>query len=64
MTAMSLRALAALAVFAVLGGCESSSPTRAAVEMPPAPIPHMVHQGNGEELLQLDLRALTGRHAW
>ena len=59
-TAMFLRALAALAVFAVLGGCESSSPTRAAVEMPPAPIPHIVHQGNGEELLQLDPARLPG----
>jgi membrane fusion protein, copper/silver efflux system len=59
-TAMSLRALAALAVFAVLGGCESSSPTRSAVEVPPAPIPHIVHQSNGEELLQLDPARLPG----
>jgi Cu(I)/Ag(I) efflux system membrane fusion protein len=59
-TAMSLRALAALAVFAVLGGCESSSPTRAAVEVLPAPIPHIVHQSNGEELLQLDPARLPG----
>lgn len=59
-TAMSLGALAALAVFAVLGGCESSSPTRAAVEVPPAPIPHIVHQSNGEELLQLDPARLPG----
>ena len=59
-TAMSLCALAALAVFAVLGGCESSSPTRAAVEVPPAPIPHIVHQSNGEELLQLDPARLPG----
>ena len=59
-TAISLRALAALAAFAVLGGCESSSPTRAAVEVPPAPIPHIVHQSNGEELLQLDPARLPG----
>jgi Cu(I)/Ag(I) efflux system membrane fusion protein len=59
-TAMSLGALAALAVFAVLGGCESSSPTRAAVEVLPAPIPHIVHQSNGEELLQLDPARLPG----
>ena len=59
-TAMPLRALAALAVFAVFGGCESSSPTRAAVEVPPAPIPHIVHQSNGEELLQLDPARLPG----
>ena len=59
-TAMLLGALAALAVFAVLGGCESSSPTRAAVEVPAAPIPHIVHQSNGEELLQLDPARLPG----
>jgi Cu(I)/Ag(I) efflux system membrane fusion protein len=59
-TAMSLCALASLAVFAVLGGCEGSSPTRAAVEVPPAPIPHIVHQSNGEELLQLDPARLPG----
>jgi Cu(I)/Ag(I) efflux system membrane fusion protein len=28
--------------------------------MPPAPIPHIVHQGNGEELLQLDPARLPG----
>ncbi len=61
-----MRALTALVSLAVLGaatgfgGCESSSPTRAAVEVPPAPLPQIIHQSNGEELLQLDPARLPG----
>ena len=44
----------ALSVVVALGGCESSSPTRAAVETPPASIPQIIHQGHGRELLQID----------
>jgi len=50
----------ALAAFVALGGCESSSPSRAAVETPPAPIPQIVHQSNGQELLQLDPTRVPG----
>jgi len=52
--------LSVLALLAALGGCESSSPSRAAVETPPAPIPQIVHQSNGEELLQLDPARVPG----
>ena len=58
--AMLLCALAALAGFAALNGCESSSPGRAAVETPPAPIPQIIHQSNGEELLELDPARVPG----
>jgi membrane fusion protein, copper/silver efflux system len=52
--------LCALVPLAALCGCESSSPSRAAVETPPAPIPQIVHQSNGEELLRLDPSQLPG----
>jgi Cu(I)/Ag(I) efflux system membrane fusion protein len=61
--AISLCALAALAGFAavaVLNGCESSSPGSAAVDTPPAPVPQIIHQTNGEELLQLDSARVPG----
>jgi membrane fusion protein, copper/silver efflux system len=64
--AISLRALVALASFAVLAavaalsGCESSSPGSASVEAPPAPVPQIIHQTNGEELLQLDSARVPG----
>ena len=61
--AISLRALVALAGFAVLAalnGCESSSPGSAAVETPPAPVPQIIHQTSGEELLRLDAARLPG----
>jgi Cu(I)/Ag(I) efflux system membrane fusion protein len=52
-----------LFIFAALllaGGCESSSPSRAAVETPSAPVPQLVHQGNGPDLLRLDPTHLAG----
>jgi membrane fusion protein, copper/silver efflux system len=64
--AISLRALVALVSFAVLAavavlnGCESSSPGSAAVETPPAPVPQIIHQTNGLELLQLDAARVPG----
>jgi len=58
--AMLLWAPAALAVCAVLCGCESSSPIRAAVDTPPAPVPQIVRQGNGEELMRLDAARVPG----
>jgi membrane fusion protein, copper/silver efflux system len=64
--AISLRALVALVSFAVpaavavLNGCESSSPGSAAVETPSAPVPQIIHQTNGEELLQLDSARVPG----
>jgi Cu(I)/Ag(I) efflux system membrane fusion protein len=66
--AMSLSALTALAAFIALAalaalaldGCESSSPGRAAIETPPPPIPQIIHQGNGQELLQLDPARVPG----
>jgi Cu(I)/Ag(I) efflux system membrane fusion protein len=58
--AMSLFALAALIAFAALGGCESSSPGRAAVDTPPEPIPRIIRQGNGVELLRLDPARVPG----
>jgi membrane fusion protein, copper/silver efflux system len=59
-SAMLLCALTALAVLAVFDGCESSSPGRAAVGTPPASIPQIIHQGNREELLQLDPARVPG----
>jgi Cu(I)/Ag(I) efflux system membrane fusion protein len=55
-------AFIALAVFAALAldGCESSSPGRAAVETPPAPIPQIIHQGSGQDLLRLDPTRVPG----
>jgi membrane fusion protein, copper/silver efflux system len=58
--AMSLWVPAALVVFAALCGCESSSPTRAAVDTPPAPAPQIVRQGSGEELMRLDPARVPG----
>src|SRR3984893_10427659 len=52
--------LCALVPLAALCGCESSSPSRAAVETPPAPFPQIVHQSNGQELLRLDPSQLPG----
>jgi Cu(I)/Ag(I) efflux system membrane fusion protein len=52
--------LCALVPLAALCGCESSSPSRAAVETPPAPFPQIVHQSNGQELLRLDPSRLPG----
>jgi len=57
---MSLCAFAALVALAALNGCEGSSPGSAAVETPPAPVPQIVHQTNGEELLQLDPARVPG----
>jgi membrane fusion protein, copper/silver efflux system len=51
--------LCALVPLAALCGCESSSPSRAAVETP-EPIPQIVHQSNGQELLRLDPSQLPG----
>ena len=58
--ALLLFALAMLVPLAGLTGCESSAPTRAAVDTPPAPIPQIFHQSNGEELLQLDPARVPG----
>ena len=64
--AISVRALVALVSFAVLAavavlnGCESSSPGSAAVETPPVPVPQIIHQTNGEELLQLEAARVPG----
>ena len=58
--AMFLWAPAALTVFAALCGCESSSPTRAAVDTPPAPVPQIVRQGSGEELMRIDAARVPG----
>jgi Cu(I)/Ag(I) efflux system membrane fusion protein len=52
--------LAGIVVLAALNGCESSSPGSAAVETPPAPVPQIIHQTNGEELLQLDSARVLG----
>jgi membrane fusion protein, copper/silver efflux system len=52
--------LAGIVVLAALSGCESSSPGSAAVETPPAPVPQIIHQTNGEELLQLDSARVPG----
>jgi Cu(I)/Ag(I) efflux system membrane fusion protein len=49
-----------LAAPALTGGCESSSPSRAAVETPSAPVPQIVHQGNGRDLLQIDPTRVAG----
>ena len=49
-----------LCAVAALSGCESSSPSRAAVETLPAPIPQIVHQSNGQEALQLDPARVLG----
>jgi Cu(I)/Ag(I) efflux system membrane fusion protein len=53
-------ALAGFVVFAGLTGCESSSPGSAAVETPPPAVPQIIHQTNGEELLQLDSARVPG----
>ena len=58
--ATSVYALAALLALAMLNGCESSSPGRAAVDAPPAAIPQIVHQSNGEELLRMDPARVPG----
>jgi Cu(I)/Ag(I) efflux system membrane fusion protein len=59
--ATSVYALAALLLaLATFNGCESSSPGRAAVDTPPAPIPQIVHQSNGEELLRVDPARVPG----
>ena len=58
--AMFLWAPAALTVFAALCGCESSSQTRAAVDTPPAPVPQIVRQGSGEELMRIDAARVPG----
>lgn len=58
--ATSVYALAALLALAMVNGCESSSPGRAAVDTPPAPIPQIVHQSNGEELLRVDPARVPG----
>jgi membrane fusion protein, copper/silver efflux system len=52
--------LCAVMAFVGLVGCENSSPRRAAVEPPPAPSPQIIHQGNGQELLQLDPARVRG----
>jgi len=59
-TATFLYALTALVALVAFDGCESSSPGRAAIETPPAPIPQIIHQGNGQELLQLDPARVPG----
>jgi len=46
--------------FAMAGGCESSAPSRAAVETPSAPMAQIVHQGNGQDLLRLDPARVAG----
>jgi Cu(I)/Ag(I) efflux system membrane fusion protein len=51
---------AALAVGAALCGCESSSPTVAAVDTPPAPVPQIVRQSGGEELMRIDAARVPG----
>jgi Cu(I)/Ag(I) efflux system membrane fusion protein len=53
-------ALAGFVVFASLTGCESSSPGSAAVETPPPAVPRIIHQTDGEELLQLDSARVPG----
>ncbi len=45
---------------AAVSGCDNSRPTRAAVESPAVPIPHIVRQGGGEELLEVDPTQLPG----
>ncbi len=52
--------LCALATLVALHGCEGSSPSRAAVDTPPAPVPQIIHQSNGEDLLQLDPTRVPG----
>jgi membrane fusion protein, copper/silver efflux system len=49
-----------LAALTTLAGCQGSSPSRAAVESAPAPIPQIVRQSNGEELLRLDAARVPG----
>jgi len=58
--AMLLWMPAALAVGAALCGCESSSPTVAAVDTPPAPVPQIVRQSGGEELMRIDAARVPG----
>lgn len=52
--------LLAMAALAALSGCESSAPSRAAVETAPAVIPQIIRQSDGQELLEVDLARLPG----
>jgi Cu(I)/Ag(I) efflux system membrane fusion protein len=52
-------AFATLAL-ATCWGCDNSRPTRAAVGAPPPPIPRILRQHGGEELLEIDPTRLPG----
>ena len=55
----AIAALAAIAIAALLAGCEGSSAPRAAIETPP-PMPQIVHQPDGSTVMEIQAGRIPG----